>query len=156
ARNSDNTLRSSTTRFAAAKNADMSTALPQIRLKIARRSSHPWIFQKMVEKPMARIPPGTVVDVLDRDGAWAGRGFYNGHSRIALRILTTDENESVDASFFSRKVDDAIALRRELLRLDRVTDSYRIVHAEADGLSGLVVDKFADIMVLEYFAAGMF
>jgi 23S rRNA (cytosine1962-C5)-methyltransferase len=58
-------------------------ALPAVRLKIQRRSSHPWIFQKMVERPAERIPPGSVVDVLDRDGQWVGRGFYNGHSRIA-------------------------------------------------------------------------
>ena len=70
------------------------TPLPQVRLKIARRSSHPWIFQKMVEKPADRLPPGTVVDILDRDGQWVGRGFYNGHSRIALRVLTADADEA--------------------------------------------------------------
>src|SRR5688572_15860401 len=46
------------------------TTLPRVRLKIARRSSHPWIFQKMVEKPPTRLPPGSVVDVEDRDGQW--------------------------------------------------------------------------------------
>ncbi|HZU38030.1 MAG TPA: hypothetical protein VFA18_19065, partial [Gemmataceae bacterium] len=68
--------------------ADIATApaaLPRVRLKIARRSSHPWIFQKMVEKPATRLPGGTVVDIIDRDEQWVGRGFYNGHSRIALR-----------------------------------------------------------------------
>src|SRR5262245_52478415 len=77
----------------------MSTALPTVRLKIERRSSHPWIFQKMVEKPAVRLPPGTVVDVLDRDGNWVGRGFHNGHSRIALRVLTTDPAEAIDDAF---------------------------------------------------------
>src|SRR5262249_25609427 len=67
-----------------------SVALPVVHLKIERRSSHPWIFQKMVEKPAMRLPPGSVVDILDRDGKWVGRGFYNGHSRIALRVLTSD------------------------------------------------------------------
>src|SRR5438105_2936920 len=113
---------------------------PIIKLKIVRRSSHPWIFQKMVEKPAERIPPGAVVDVQDRDGQWAGRGFYNGHSRISLRILTSDQAEAIDAAFFARKLDRALALRRDWLNLDQVTDSYRIVHAEADGLSGLVID----------------
>src|SRR6516165_7022586 len=74
--------------------AALMTDLPQVRLKIVRRSSHPWIFQKMVEKPATRLPPGTVVDVIDRDGQWVGRGFYNGHSRITLRLLTTDQNEA--------------------------------------------------------------
>src|SRR5262245_6589495 len=130
--------------------------LPQIRLKIARRSGHPWIFQKMVEKPATRLPGGSVVDVLDRDGQWVGRGFYNGHSRIALRILTTDPAEAVDEAFFVRRIARAVALRRELLGLDAVADAYRLVHSEGDGLSGLVVDRFGSVLVLEFFAAGMY
>ncbi|HEY2249724.1 MAG TPA: class I SAM-dependent methyltransferase, partial [Planctomycetaceae bacterium] len=134
----------------------MTDSLPAVRLKITRRSSHPWVFQKMVEKPANRIPPGSVVDVFDRDGAWAGRGFYNGHSRIALRVLTADQVELIDVDFFSRRIGRAVELRRNSLQLDRVTDAYRLVNSEGDGLSGLVVDRFADTLVLEYFAAGMF
>jgi 23S rRNA (cytosine1962-C5)-methyltransferase len=130
--------------------------LPQVRLKIERRSSHPWIFQKMVEKPGARLPPGTVVDILDRDGRWVGRGFYNGHSRITLRVLTADPAEAIDEAFFARRLGRAIELRRDWLKLDAVTDAYRLVHSEGDGLSGLVVDRFGGILVLEFFAAGMY
>jgi 23S rRNA (cytosine1962-C5)-methyltransferase len=130
-------------------------SLPMVRLKIARNSSHPWIFQKMVEKPAARIPGGSIVDIEDRDGKWVGRGFYNGHSRISLRVLTADANEAVDAAFFARKLSEAIALRRDWLKLDEVTNAYRLVHSEADGLSGLVVDRFGSTIVLEFFSAGM-
>jgi 23S rRNA (cytosine1962-C5)-methyltransferase len=110
----------------------------------------------MVEKPATRLPPGSVVDVVDRDGQWAGRGFYNGHSRIALRVLTADADEAIDDAFFTRRLDRAVALRREVLGLDAVTDAYRLVHAEGDGLSGLVVDRFGPVLVLEFFAAGMY
>jgi 23S rRNA (cytosine1962-C5)-methyltransferase len=134
----------------------MSDPLPQVRLKIDRRSSHPWVFQKMVERPAGRIPPGTVVDVLDKAGQWVGRGFYNGHSRITLRILTQQQDEAVDAGFFAARIKRAVELRRELLKLDAVTDAYRVVFSEADGLSGLVVDRFADTLVLEFFAAGAY
>src|SRR5688572_6892706 len=103
--------------------------LPQIKLKIARRSSHPWIFQRMVEKPAQRPPGGTVVDILDRDGQWVGRGFYNGHSRITLRVLTADQTEAIDDAFFRRRLARAVALRREALNLDAVTDAYRVVHS---------------------------
>src|SRR6478672_535723 len=106
--------------------ADPAT-LPVVRLKIERRSSHPWVFQKMVEKPSTRVPNGAVVDVLDRDGKWVGRGLYNAHSRITLRILTDD-----------------------------VTDAYRVVHSEADGLSGLIIDRFGSTLVMEFFSAGMY
>src|SRR5436309_3027983 len=130
--------------------------LPQIRLKIARRSSHPWIFQKMVEKPPDRVASGSVVDVIDKDNQWVGRGFYNGHSRIALRVLTSDPAEAIDESFFARRLAQAIALRRDWLGLDAVTNAYRLVHSEGDNLSGLVIDRFASTLVLEFFAAGMY
>jgi 23S rRNA (cytosine1962-C5)-methyltransferase len=131
-------------------------AIPQVRLKIARRSSHPWVFQKMVEKPATRLPPGSVVGVLDRDGQWVGRGFYNGHSRITLRILTTDRDEPIDDAFFARRIGRAVELRRGWLNLDAAADAYRLVHSEGDGLSGLVVDRFGPLLVLEFFAAGMY
>jgi 23S rRNA (cytosine1962-C5)-methyltransferase len=134
----------------------MPDTLPTVRLKIERRSSHPWVFQKMVEKPTTKVPNGAVVDVLDRDGKWVGRGLYNAHSRISLRILTADPNEAIDADWFARKIGRAVELRRDLLKLDEVTDAYRVVHSEADGLSGLVVDRFGSTLVLEFFAAGMY
>src|SRR3979411_224059 len=130
--------------------------LPQVRLKIARRSSHPWIFQKMVEKPAGRLPGGTVVDIVDRDDQWVGRGFYNGHSRISLRVLTADPAEALDADFFARRLARAVSLRRDILGLDGVTNAYRLVHSEGDGLSGLVVDRFGPTLVVEFFAAGMY
>ncbi|MGH8041942.1 MAG: class I SAM-dependent rRNA methyltransferase [Rudaea sp.] len=129
---------------------------PVVRLKIERRSNHPWIFQKMVEKPETKPKPGSVVDIVDRNGTFAGRGFYNGHSRIALRVLSADPDETVDETFFAHKIAQAVQLRREVLKLDAVTDAYRVVHSEGDGLSGLVVDRFADTLVIEYFSAGMF
>ena len=134
----------------------VNAALPVIQLKTERRSTHPWIFQKMVEKPAVRPKPGSIVEIVDREGHFAGRGFYNGHSRIALRVLTADPNETIDEAFFSRKIAEAVQLRRGLLKLDAATDAYRLIHSEGDGLSGLVVDRFADTLVIEYFSAGMF
>ena len=134
----------------------MSEGLPQVKLKIARRSSHPWIFQKMVEKPAERIPPGSVVDIVDRDNQWAGRGFYNGHSRISLRVLTTSQTEAIDADFFAKRIARAVELRRTWLNLDAITNAYRLVHSEGDGLSGLVVDRFDATIVIEFFSAGIF
>jgi len=137
-------------------NTEASGALPVIHLKTERRSTHPWIFQKMVEKPTVRPKPGSVVEIIDREGNFAGRGFYNGHSRIALRVLSADPAEAIDEAFFARKIGEAVALRRDLLKLDTVTDAYLLIHSEGDGLSGLVVDRFADTLVIEYFSAGMF
>ena len=134
----------------------MTTDQPTVRLRNAWRSTHPWIFQKLVEKPVARPKPGSIVDIIGVDGEWVGRGFYNGHSRIALRILETDRDMPVDADWFARRIAAAVSLRRDELRLDEVSDAWRVVHSEGDGLSGLVVDRYADLLVVEFFSAGMF
>ena len=134
----------------------MNEALPRVRLKNAWRSSHPWIFQKLVEKPAQRPKPGSLVDVFGVDGEFVGRGFYNGHSRIAVRILETHPDVVVDADWFARKIAAAVALRREVLKLDEVSSAWRVVHSEGDGLSGLVVDRYDDLLVVEFFSAGMF
>jgi 23S rRNA (cytosine1962-C5)-methyltransferase len=130
--------------------------LPIITLKTERRSRHPWIFQKMVEKPAVKPKPGSVVEIRDRDGSFVGRGFFNGHSRIALRVLSEHEDEPIDLDFFRRRIGAAIDHRREVLDLERVTNAYRVVHSEGDELSGLVVDRFDKLLVIEYFSAGMF
>jgi 23S rRNA (cytosine1962-C5)-methyltransferase len=126
-----------------------------VQMKIERRSNHPWVFQKLVEKPAVKPRSGTVVEIVDATQGWVGRGFYNGHSRIALRVLTTDPHEQIDANFFARKLAHAVALRKDLLQLDQVTNAYRLVHSEGDDLSGLVIDRFANTLVIEYFSAGM-
>jgi len=131
------------------------TSLPVIRLKSDRTPGHPWVWSAQVHKPETRIPPGSVVDVEDAKGRFVGRGFWNGHARIALRLLTVDPAETIDADWIAARIDRAVALRQELLQLDRVSDAWRVVHSEGDGLSGLVVDRYADIIVIEYFAAGM-
>src|SRR5690606_41967484 len=94
-------------------------ALPVIRLKIERRSNHPWIFQKMVEKPAAKPHPGSLVDIVDNTGRWVGRGFYNGHSRIALRVLTDQPDDAPGDAFFRCRIRRAGALRRHGLLPDQ-------------------------------------
>ena len=130
-------------------------ALPVIRLKSDRNPGHPWVWSAQLYKPEARLPPGTVVEVHDAKGRFVGRGFWNGHARIALRLLSNDEAEAIDAQWIAKRIDSAVQLRRELLQIDHVTDAWRVVHSEGDGLSGLIVDRYADILVIEYFAAGM-
>ncbi len=130
--------------------------VPTVYLKIERRSTHPWIFQKMVEKPEQKPKPGSIVDIVDATGTWCARGFYNGHSRIALRVLTEDPDEAIDEDFFRRKIRQAVELRRDVLKLDDTSNAWRVIHSEGDGLSGLVVDRYDDLLVVEFFSAGAF
>jgi len=128
--------------------------LPVIILKRERTSSHPWIFRKMVALPRRLPPPGAVVEVRSKSGAFVGRGIFHAAQTICIRLLTEISEEEVDEFFFRRRLAAAKALREDVLGLLARTDSYRLAHAEGDGLSGLVIDKFADLLVVQPQCAG--
>ncbi len=132
----------------------MAEPLPVVRLKNAWKSSHPWIFQRLVEKPAQRPKPGSIVEVRGVDGDFIGRGFYNGHSRIALRMLEADPSVEVEAGWFSRRIGEAVALRRDVLGLEATGNAWRVFHSEGDGISGLVVDRYDELLVVGFFSAG--
>jgi 23S rRNA (cytosine1962-C5)-methyltransferase len=129
--------------------------LPVVAIRSA--GNHPFVYRKMVIGPTgpARPSDGDLVRVVDRDGIPIGFGLWNGRSQIALRILAPGL-EPPGIEFWVRRVDEAIALRREVLRLEDVTDAYRVIHAEGDGLSGLVVDRYADVLSAEVFSLGVY
>lgn len=129
---------------------------PAVRLKVGGARGHLHFYRKMVRTPDAPIDPGTLVDVLDRDGSFVGRAFYNPRSNIALRLLTTDPAQPAGEDFFRARLRDAVALRHDLLKLPAVTDAYRVCHSEGDGLSGLVVDRLGSVLSIEIFSRGFF
>jgi 23S rRNA (cytosine1962-C5)-methyltransferase len=118
---------------------------------------HPFVFKKMVAG-VARGPrprDGDLVRVVDRDERPIGFGLWNGRSQIALRMVAWG-TEPPGAEHWGAKLADAVDLRRGVLALDEVSDAYRLVHAEGDGLSGLIVDRFADVLSVECFSLGMY
>ena len=118
---------------------------------------HPFVYRKMVIGPVGPVRPrdGDMVRVVDRDGLPLGFGLWNARSQINLRLLTTGV-EAPGPAFWEGRIDQAIALRRDLLKLDQATDAYRVIHAEADGLSGLILDKFDDVLSAEVFSLGIY
>jgi 23S rRNA (cytosine1962-C5)-methyltransferase len=116
------------------------------------RAGHPWVFRRAIERP-PKLPAGSVVD-LTENGKFVARAYYDPHSHISARVLTLDPKERIDGAFFRRRLGDALALRRSFLDL-RDTDSFRLVHGEADGLPGVVVDLYADFAVLKLYSAGL-
>ena len=94
------------------------------------------------------------MEVRTREGEFVGRGFYHPRQTIAIRLLTEDPAEEIDEAFFRRSLARAKTLRENVLKRPERTDAYRLAHAEADGLSGIVIDKFADVLVVEAFTAG--
>ncbi len=118
---------------------------------------HPFVYRKMIIGPVTNVRPmdGDIVRVVDRDHLPVGFGLWNSRSQISLRLLTP----GVDApgpEFWNHKAEQAIALRREALGLDAVTNAYRVLHAEGDGLSGLIIDRFDDVLSVEIFSLGMY
>ncbi|MDR1520688.1 MAG: class I SAM-dependent rRNA methyltransferase [Planctomycetota bacterium] len=129
--------------------------LPILRLKTPRNSRHPWIFRKMVQpRRGAGLEPGSLVEVRDRSGAFVGRAFYHPENTIALRLLTENPAEEIDPGFFLRRLALARDLRQATLDLPRLGDSWRLAHAEADALPGMMIDKYADTLLIQPFAAG--
>lgn len=116
---------------------------------------HPWVFSGAVHRVEGDPEDGSVVDLHDHGGRFVGRGFYNGTSQIRVRVCTWDSEESVDAAFFSRRLDEAIALRRRIGLPSEDTDGYRVVHGEGDGLPGLIVDVFGRIASVQFSSRGL-
>ena len=125
-----------------------------MNLKTPRNSRHPWIFTKMVFHPRRRPEPGSIVEIYNRDGGFVGRGIYHPNRTIAVRLLTENRDEFLDEVFFRERLEQAKALRENVLHIPEQSDSYRLVHSEGDGLSGLIIDKYADVIVAEPYSAG--
>jgi 23S rRNA (cytosine1962-C5)-methyltransferase len=96
---------------------------------------------------------GDTVEVVDAGGRWLARGAYSPTSQIRVRLWTWDPDESVDEGFFARRLDQSIGRRRPLLDSGE-TDACREVHAESDGLPGLIVDRYAGHRALQFLSAG--
>ena len=130
---------------------------PTVRIKGHLTSPHPWIWRTRLEASSipVNLPPGTVAQILDGDGEPIGRGLIHPHVTIGARILSFDPEEQIDVPYFVRRFEDALALRRDVLRLHEVSDAFRLTHAESDGVPGLVVDVYSDVVRVEVFARGM-
>ena len=111
---------------------------------------HPWVFSNEIQDLPADAVPGELVEVREGSGGFIGRGYINPRSLIAVRILTR-EQEDLDAAFFSRRIGRA----RELRTMFGYGDSFRAVFSEGDGLPGLIVDKYADTLVVQSLTAGI-
>lgn len=116
------------------------------------RAGHPWVFKKAIEAP-PRIPIGAVVDLTD-EGRFAGRGYWDPLSAIAVRVLTTDPREAIDSDFFERRVRVAWQSRQRLIDFSG-TNAYRLVHGEGDQLPGVIVDLYDGWAVLKLYSAGL-
>ncbi len=110
---------------------------------------HPWVFQGSIDH--GKADPGETVRVEASDGRFLAWAAFSPTSMIRVRAWTYDEAERIDQAFFKRRVGRAIALRQ---RLPIDSNGVRLIHGEADGLPGLIVDRYADTLVAQFLSAG--
>ena len=115
------------------------------------KSGGMWVFDNEIASVMGSFLNGDVVLVRDFDGYPMGKGFINTNSKITVRLLTRDENQKIDEKFLEMRVRDALEYRKKVTD----TSSCRLIFGEADFLPGLVVDKFADVLVVQSLALGI-
>lgn len=122
---------------------------PWVQLKYFTFS--PNVFPRFVGATSGNIEAGAQVTVYDKEGNPFGHGFYNAGANIPLRIFS-HAKEALPADYFEQLIRRACRLRTETLRLPETTDAFRVVHGDADGLNGLVVDKYGDVLSVEIFS----
>ena len=136
----------------------MSALLARVILKRGRegpvRGGNPWIFSQAIariEPAAAETVAGGLVAVHDDAGTLLGMGYINPATTIAVRMLAWGETPAID-ELVVRRLRGALDLRRKFVRAD--TDAYRLVNGDGDGLSGVVVDRFGDVLVVQLLTAG--
>lgn len=115
---------------------------------------HPWIFSGAIDKVKGSPLNGDVVKVFGADKSFLAYGYYNGQSRVAVRLLEWNEETTIDKSWYHQKLKNALAARAHVLA-NEGTNTCRLVFSEADYLPGLIVDKYADFLSLQILSAGM-
>jgi len=114
---------------------------------------HPWVFSGALEKVKGKPEDGDVVKVFAFDGEFLAYGYFNGNSRVAVRLLEWDEDQVIDQSWYRNRLNQAIAARASIL--NEQTNTCRLVFSEADFLPGLIVDKYADFLSLQILSSGI-
>ena len=113
---------------------------------------HPWVYSGAVAKA-ADVEAGEIVDILDFKSRFVARGYYNPKSTIAIRILTRDNNCSINRDFLNKTIAKSIQARRQNPELSTI-NAIRMVHGENDGLPGLIVDDYAGFLVVQFHTYG--
>jgi 23S rRNA (cytosine1962-C5)-methyltransferase len=117
------------------------------------RRRHPWIFSGALEKVEGSPASGDTVEVRSADGQTLALAAWSPQSQIRARVWSFDASVRIDAAFMRARIERAVALR-SALPAARHTNAMRLVHGESDGLPGLVVDRYADVLVAQFLSAG--
>jgi 23S rRNA (cytosine1962-C5)-methyltransferase len=129
----------------------------RIYLKVSREKSllrkHPWIFSQAINKIKGKPMLGDTVDIFDHKEKWLARGAYSPESQISVRVWTFNENEEIDSNFFRKKLLNAQSRREWFIEQGGLT-GYRLIAGESDGLPGITIDKYDNLIVCQLLSAG--
>lgn len=132
----------------------LKTVMISKRAELAARGGHPWIYGSEIKDMEEGIAPGDMVKVLSSKGKFVGTGFYNPHSKITIRIFSTNANDRFDDAFWKRRAAYAVDYRLQVMRKEDY-DCCRLVFGEADQLPGMTVDRFGDVLSVQVLSLGM-
>jgi len=128
----------------------------RLRLKPGKERSllrgHPWIFSGAIAKEEGSLTPGATVEVVSDSGQFLAQAAFSPESQIRARLWTVERELPIDSHFFLGRIVRAVELRREL---GGARGAVRLVHSEADGLPGLIVDRYADLLVVQFLSQGV-
>ncbi len=118
-------------------------------------AGHPWVYAQAVEHIEGGATPGDEVDVVDPRGQWLGRGLYSPGSAIPVRLYTRSKTQNINQALIEQRINSAIK-RRQILGLPSLrTNAFRVLNAEGDDLPGLIIDKYADTLVVQMATIGI-
>lgn len=117
------------------------------------KSGHPWVYDNVITAAPENCENGCIADVFSQSGKYLGSGFYSEKSKIRIRLLSNNANETFSDSFFARRVQYAIDYRKTVMGDD--FSACRLIFGESDGLCGLTVDKYGDILVSQVLSFGI-
>lgn len=132
----------------------LKTVMISKRAELAARGGHPWIYGSEIKDMDEGIAPGDMVKILSSKGKFVGTGFYNPHSKITIRIFSTNANDRFDDAFWKRRAAYAVDYRLQVMRKEDY-DCCRLVFGEADQLPGMTVDRFGDVLSVQVLSLGM-
>lgn len=118
------------------------------------KAGHLWIYSNEIDtvtSPLNSFEPGQLITVENQHQQSLGIGYINPHSLICTRLLSHDVNTIIDEAFFKQRINTALSLRQKLF----THPYYRLVYGESDGLPGIVIDRYGDILVMQITTAGM-
>lgn len=131
--------------------------MTELVLKPGREKSllrrHPWIFSGAIQHVDGNSASGETINLLSFKGDFLARAAYSPYSQIRARVWTFDPDDQITPGFFRKRIQDALATRH-MLNVAQLSDAYRLIHAESDGLPGLIVDRYGDVLVLQSLTAG--